>query len=38
MIIAVNLTDSQRMSLLIKEIKEIICILVIIIKNSLKNM
>ena len=36
MIVAVGLTEKPRMELLIKENEEIICILVIIIKNSLK--
>ena len=36
MIVAVDLAEKQRMELLIKENEEIICILVIIIKNSLK--
>ncbi len=36
MIVAVGLAEKQRMELLIKENEEIICILVTIIKNSLK--
>ena len=36
MIVAVGLTTKQRMELLIKENEEIICILTIIIKNSIK--
>jgi len=36
MIVAVGLTNKQRMELLLKESEEIICVLVTIIKNSFK--